>query len=116
MNIITISIIAMARRCLSLLLTRFRWHGGTLQQFRVSEFAKTLKDAAKKTGQLKGIARFAAGTMIYGLRMTKIDGADGREEERKRRGKDRGKRGIEGGLKRVKRGQQRGKSINFSAD
>lgn len=92
MNIITISIIAMARRCLSLLLIRFRKHGGNLQQFRVSEFAKTLKDGKKKTGQLKGIARFAAGTMIYGLRMTKIDGADGKEDERKRRGKHRGKR------------------------
>lgn len=30
--------------------------------------------------------------MIYGLRMTKIDGADGKEDERKRRGKHRGKR------------------------
>lgn len=79
-----------------------------MQQFRVSEFAKTLKDGKKKTGQLKGIARFAAGTMIYGLRMTKIDGADGKEEERKRR--------FRGDLKRVKRVQKGGKSINFSAD
>lgn len=96
MNIITISIIAMARRCLSLLLTRFRRSGGNLQQFRVSEFAKTLKDGTKKTGQLKGIARFAAGTMIYGLRMTKIDGADGKEDERKRRGKIEEREGSEG--------------------
>lgn len=48
MNIITISIIAMARRCLRLLHTlRSR---GNFQQFRVSKFAKTMKDAVKKNG------------------------------------------------------------------
>lgn len=59
------------------------------------------------------MARCAAGTMIYWLRMTKIDGAAEKEAERKGVGKERSQRGS---LQRVKRGQQRGKSINFRAD
>lgn len=58
------------------------------------------------------MARCAAGTMIYGLRMTKIDGAAEKEAERKGVWKERN-RGV---LQRVKRGQKRGKSINFRAD